>query len=131
MNRKMMQKEDVALLVNEFYRSVKKDPVIGYIFEDIEHFDWDVHIPIMISFWQTVLFHEGNYKGNPVRTHVDLNKHFPLTEEHFIRWKKLFFATLDTYFEGPKVDEAKKRVEAMEILLLYKIKESQKPGFIQ
>ncbi len=107
------------------------DEVIGYIFRDLEHFSWDTHIPVMIDFWCTLLLDEMAYKGNPMIKHIDLHRRTPLTQEHFTRWKHLFFATLDDLFEGERVNEAKKRVEAMEILMLMKIRDSEQQGFIQ
>jgi hemoglobin len=66
-----------------------------------------------------------------MRVHIELNKKFPLTPDHFKRWKKLFFETLDEHFTGPKILDAKKRVELMEVLIQTKIGQSKNPNFIQ
>lgn len=124
-------REDVELLVEEFYKKVKQDELIGYIFNNVENFNWDTHIPIMVSFWETILLDAGTYRGNPMLTHIQLNKKNPLLPEHFTRWKQLFFETLDENFTGVKVAEAKQRVESMAMLMQYKIDQSSKPGFIQ
>lgn len=131
MIKEITTREDITLLVESFYTRVKDDEVIGYIFRDLEHFSWDTHIPVMIDFWCTLLLDEMAYKGNPMIKHIDLHRRTPLTQEHFTRWKHLFFATLDDLFEGERVNEAKKRVEAMEILMLMKIRDSEQQGFIQ
>lgn len=131
MIKEITTREDITLLVESFYTRVKDDEVIGYIFRDLEHFSWDTHIPIMVNFWSTILLDEMSYKGNPMIKHIDLHRRTPLTQEHFTRWKHLFFATLDDLFEGERVNEAKKRVEAMEILMLMKIRDSEQQGFIQ
>jgi hemoglobin len=124
-------REDIELLVEEFYKKVKQDELIGYIFNNVENFNWDTHIPIMVSFWETILLDSGTYRGNPMLTHIQLNRKSPLSPEHFIRWKQLFFETLDENFVGSKVAEAKQRVESMAMLMQYKIDQSSKPGFIQ
>jgi hemoglobin len=78
-----------------------------------------------------MLLDEVTYKGNPMLSHIELNKRVPLKPEHFARWKQLFFETLDENFEGERVDEAKKRVLAMEALMQIKIAQSMNKGFIQ
>ncbi|HVW12588.1 MAG TPA: group III truncated hemoglobin [Mucilaginibacter sp.] len=124
-------REDIRLLVENFYSKVKNDDMIGDIFNDVLVFRWDTHIPIMIDFWDTVLLDGSSYRGNTMRVHIELNKVHPLKPEHFARWKKLFFETLDEHFAGDKANEAKSRVELMEVLIQTKIARSDDPNFIQ
>ena len=123
--------EDIKVLIDKFYEQVIADPVIGFIFTEVIELSWEKHIPIMNSFWNSILLGDTTYSGNPMIKHIDLHRRTPLTQEHFTRWKHLFFATLDDLFEGERVNEAKKRVEAMEILMLMKIRDSEQQGFIQ
>lgn len=127
----MENREDITLLVEDFYKKVIDDKIIGPIFNEVLFFSWDTHIPVMIDFWETMLLHTATYKGNTMRAHIELHKKFPLMPEHFKQWKKLFFETLDAHFKGPKVLDAKKRVEAMETLMQIKIAQSNNPNFIQ
>ncbi|MXV52794.1 sec-independent protein translocase TatC [Pedobacter sp. HMF7647] len=122
--------EDIKILIDSFYTKVQADETLGPVFNKAENFNWDTHIPIMYNFWETLLFAKTGYKGNPVRTHIELNRRVPLTDSHFSRWKELFFMTLDELFSGPKVNEAKAKVESMEVLMKIKIKASENPGFI-
>jgi hemoglobin len=131
MKKEIENREDIHLLVEDFYTKVMADDTIGPIFTETLFFKWDTHIPVMIDFWETMLLEKGIYKGNTMRVHIELNKKFPLTGIHFARWKKLFFETLDEYFTGAKVAEAKKRVELMEALMQTKIAQSNNPNFIQ
>ena len=121
----------IEYLVNEFYKKVKADELLGPIFNNEENFSWDEHIPVLINFWDSVLLGTASYRGNTMQKHLDLNKRTPLTSAHFDQWKKLFYETLDTFFEGPEIGIAKKRVESMAGLMQYKIQESSKKGFIQ
>lgn len=121
MKRDIESREDIEFLIDAFYTKVKKDDVIGYIFTDVVNLSWDKHLPIMYDFWESVLLNANKYRGNPMHTHLELNKKEPLTKEHFTRWKKLFFETLDEHFEGEKVALAKHRVEAMEAIMLLKM----------
>ena len=131
MKREISTREDIQLLVESFYARVMKDDLLGSIFNQLLYFKWDVHIPVMINFWSTMLLDEVSYKGNPMLTHIELDKSHPLTQAHFDRWRELFFETLDEHFTGERVDEAKRRVKAMEGLMLYKIEQSKKRGFVQ
>ncbi len=131
MKKEITTREDITLLVESFYTEVKEDDLIGYIFRDLNHFSWDTHIPVMINFWCTLLLDEMSYKGNPMLKHIDLHRQIPLNQAHFTRWKELFFKTLENHFIGDRVEEAKKRVNAMEILMLMKIRDSEQGHFIQ
>ncbi len=131
MKRPIENRDDVRMLVEDFYEKVKQDSIIGDIFNNTLFFKWDTHIPIMIDFWETVLLDGTSYRGNTMRAHIELNKMYPLKPEHFVRWKELFFETLDKHFAGEKVSEAKKRVELMEVLMQNKIAQSTGPNFIQ
>ncbi len=127
----IQNRQDIEFLVDEFYKKVRKDDLIGHIFNKVADISWDKHMPVMYSFWESMLLDVMTYKGNAMTSHIELSKKTPLTQEHFTRWKELFFETLDAYFEGDKVEEAKKWADNMEALMLYKIDQSKNPNFIQ
>ena len=131
MKKEIETREDISLLVENFYRKVMDDDLLEVIFKETLFFNRDTHIPVMIDFWETLLLKKASYKGNTMRAHIDLNKKFPLKPDHFKQWKKLFFETLDEHFTGRKVLEAKKRVELMEVLIQTKIAQSNNSNFIQ
>ena len=85
----------------------------------------------MVDFWETLLLDTTSYKGNTMRKHLELHRRTPLTDNHFDRWKSLFYDTLDNLFEGPAVAEAHKRVEAIAGLMQYKIGRLDEKGFVQ
>ena len=93
---------DIKKLINEFYNRVKEDDIIGYLFNDIAKVDWEKHLPIMYSFWEQILFHSGNYRGNAMQAHQRLHALSPLKPEHFERWLHLFNTTTDELFSGAK-----------------------------
>lgn len=109
--------EDIKLLVNTFYGKVREDDLLKDIFNDIIQDRWPQHLAKMYSFWQTVLLGERTYSGVPFRPHAQL----PVSEEHFNRWLKLFYETVDMYFTGERADEAKWRGNLMAEMFLYKI----------
>lgn len=124
-------REDIGVLVENFYRKVTGDEMIGEIFRDVLVFRWETHIPVMIDFWDSVLLGGASYRGNAMRVHIDLDKKHPLSPAHFGRWKKLFFETIDEHFAGKNADEAKMKTELMETLMLTRIDKSRGPNFIQ
>jgi len=105
-NRKPLEsRSDVQLLVNEFYSKVRKDTLIGPIFEDIAKVNWDEHLPKLTNFWSDLLLGEETYRGRPFPPHIPLN----LQVSHFERWLTLFLQTVDENFAGMKAEEAKQR----------------------
>jgi hemoglobin len=121
---------NIELMIDSFYTRVKADDVIGYIFNDMVQLSWQVHIPIMYNFWETILLGVANYKGNPMGPHIHLDKKETLKPEHFERWLELWHQTIDELFEGEKATEAKTRARHMAALIQFKVEESRKPGFV-
>jgi hemoglobin len=126
----LYNREAIELLVNTFYTKVKKDDLLAPIFNNAEYFSWDTHIPIMVNFWETLLLDTASYKGNTMEKHIQLNRRTPLTDEHFERWKDLFYTTLDELFHGPGVIEARKKVESISGLMQFKIKRADNKNLL-
>ncbi len=112
---------DIELFITAFYEKVKTDPVIGIIFTKIVQMDWVHHIPVIVNFWESILLDNPVYKRNAMAVHYDLNKKYPLKQEHFDAWLQLFNSTLDEMFTGPVVDLAKKRATGIASLMLFKM----------
>jgi len=113
--------KDVEFLVDEFYQKVVVDELIGKFFTIVVNFEWEVHIPIMVSFWETVLFGKASYKGNPMVKHVELNKLSKLEPVHFERWLKLWKETVNENFIGEKAQEAVTKAETIAKLMESKL----------
>lgn len=112
---------DIEFLIVEFYKKVVADDLIGKFFTIVVNFNWDLHIPIMISFWETVLLGKSSYKGNPMIKHIELNKLSKLEEVHFERWIKLWKETVNENFTGLKAEEALSKAETIAKLMQSKI----------
>ena len=109
--------EDIQLMVNSFYEKVRRNDLLGDIFNSIIQDNWDTHLEKMYRFWQTVLLSEHTYYGSPFAPHAKM----PIEQKHFERWKALFVDTVDEHFIGKKADEAKWRAEKMAEMFLMKI----------
>ena len=114
-------REDIELLVNSFYDKVREDDVIGYIFQQIIGNDWSHHLPVMYSFWETVLLNKASYIGNPIKKHIEIDKKLPLQQEHYDRWLQLWYKTLNSLFAGEVAETAKIRAAAMMQLIDMKV----------
>ena len=110
-------REDIELLVNTFYEAAKKDDLLGPVFNDKVK-DWDRHLGIMYTFWETVVLDAYTYKGTPFNQHANL----PIQETHFERWVQLFSAIIDELFEGPNATNAKQRAAQFGIVFWSKMK---------
>ncbi|GJM33335.1 MAG: hypothetical protein DHS20C18_23360 [Saprospiraceae bacterium] len=109
--------EDIQLMVDSFYAKVRKDDLLGNIFNGVIQDRWPAHLDKMYRFWQTVLLQDHTYYGSPFSPHVKL----PVTKKHFERWLQLFSETIEENFTGEKAKEAKWRAEKMAEMFLRKI----------
>ena len=75
-------------LVHGFYGKVRRDPVLGPIF-DARITDWEPHLERMVAFWSSVALMTGRYHGRPVPAHTSP----PIHGAHFDRWLGLFRKT--------------------------------------
>ena len=103
----IIDRRDVACLVNIFYDRVRADDMLGPIFDDIAHVDWPTHLPLMDDFWESVRLGTVTFKGAPLVVHCTLAKRTPLTSGDFNRWIALFHETVDDLFAGPTANHAK------------------------
>lgn len=120
MKKDIKGRKDIERLVNAFYDKVKKDNVIGYLFNDVAMVNWDEHLPKMYNFWENILFYTGNYSGSPMIVHRDLHSKSTMTKEHFNHWNQLFNETVDGLFEGEKAEEIKSRATNIAAVMMYK-----------
>jgi hemoglobin len=98
-------RENIIVLVDSFYAKVRRDELIGPVFNDIAQVDWDEHLPKLYNFWSDLLLGTDEYHGRPFPPHMPLG----LQIEHFERWLQLFLQTVDEHFTGVKALEAKQR----------------------
>ena len=124
MKKDISDRNDIERLVNSFYDRVKEDELIGYLFNDVAKVDWGLHLPIMYSFWEMMIFGTGGYKGDPMTKHIQLNQKTKLDTTHFERWKSIFVETVDQHFEGEKASTAKDRAIHIANLMLFKVEQS-------
>ncbi|MGN6487589.1 MAG: group III truncated hemoglobin [Devosia sp.] len=85
----------VAAVVESFYAQVRRDELIGPVFNRIIPADhWPQHIATITDFWSSMLLGTGRYMGRPMPKHLAIPE---LTDAHFARWLKLFRATAEAH----------------------------------
>lgn len=97
-----LTEESIRLLVDTFYDGVRRDEVLGPVFDQALHGDWAGHLPRMVDFWSTVLLGTGRFQGNVYGKHMALTG---ISREHFVRWLSLFKETVTRLFDEPAAQE--------------------------
>jgi hemoglobin len=98
---------DCERLVRTFYGRALTDPMIGWIFVDVAKLDLEAHVPVIASFWETILLGAHSYGGGAFRPHAALHARVPLRAGHFERWLVLWRTTVDELFAGERAELAK------------------------
>ncbi|MFK7952702.1 MAG: group III truncated hemoglobin [Ekhidna sp.] len=114
--KQIESREDISLLVNTFYGHIRKDELLGPIFNHhIEGDKWPAHLSMLTDFWEMNLFGTGQFTGKPGMKHIMVDRSLKegMKEDHFRQWVGIWFETLDSLFEGQKVALAKDRAVQM------------------
>jgi len=122
-------REEIILLVDHFYGKIRADELLGFIFDRVAGIDWDLHLPKMYNFWQTVLFRDGGYKGDPLAAHIKLLEKTPIGKEQFDRWLGLFEESVDDLFQGEKAEHIKNCAHDMANVINSRINKTPDPRF--
>ena len=121
MKKDISSREDLFLLVKKFYDKLLNDETISYLFTDIAKIDLDHHLPVLVDFWDSILFQSDTYRKNAMQPHLILNQKSPLQKHHFETWLRYFNNTVDELFEGEKAFIAKERAQSIATVMQIKL----------
>jgi hemoglobin len=96
-----LRDEELHALLVAFYEVVGRDALLAPYFAPV---DMAAHMPRIVDFWSTMLFHTGRYSGNAFRPHLDMPG---LTGAHFARWIAALEATVDARHAGAAAERMK------------------------
>lgn len=116
-------------LVNRFYEIVRKDANIGFIFEEIVQVNWELNLPNMYPFWETVLFRSGGDRGDPIAAHSKFVSKTEIGKAQFEHWLKLFRESVDSLFFGENARPIKRCAKDMANVIHGKMNGVQDPRF--
>lgn len=105
---------DLHALLEAFYATITRDPLLGPYFIDL---DMRAHMPRIVAFWSTILFHTGRYSDNAFRPHLAMPG---LTAAHFTRWVAMLEQTVNERFAGSTAERMK--VSALRIAVSMQIR---------
>lgn len=121
MKNDIQNRADLLQLVTRFYEKLLADPLISYLFTDVSKIDLSHHLPVLVDFWDNVLFQSDTYRKNAMQPHLDLHAQSPLTKEHFVTWLRYFKESVDELFDGEKAFLAKERATSIATVMQIKI----------
>lgn len=110
--------EDLQQLVAAFYKQVETHAVLSGYFKDV---NWDVHLPKMVRFWDSILFFSGAYNGKPMEVHEQLHAVMPLNPEVFDSWIALFCEVVDLHFEGLNATQLKNKARSIATVMRLRV----------
>ena len=64
MSRDIENREDLLLLVKRFYNKLLADASISYLFTEIAKINLEHHLPVLVDFWDSILFQSDTYQKN-------------------------------------------------------------------
>ena len=117
---------DVERLVRAFYGKAMEDELIGWLFTDVAHLDLEEHVPVITSFWETVLLGDRSYYGGAFGVHAKLHEKAELKQAHFERWLVLWCRTVDELYDGERAAMAK--VHGLRVATAFSSRLASYPG---
>jgi hemoglobin len=104
-------RENIEIMVLNFYHRVLKDDIVGPFFiaklgDDMSNDFWQPHLKLLVDFWASIALGDPSYRGNPFAPHMYLGE---LKKETFEQWLVLFYATLDEVYEPQTANQFKER----------------------
>jgi len=114
MKKQLQTREDIAFLVRTFYEKVRADQELGPFFNETIT-DWEGHFEKLTDFWETSLFANRKYHGNPVTVHAEVDRKFGnrITTNDFGIWINYWLETIDEHFEGNHAEILKEKARRM------------------
>ncbi|WP_196890482.1 group III truncated hemoglobin [Aureivirga marina] len=124
MKNDIQNREDLYLIVSEFYKKLLNDAEMHHFFSEIVANDsLEEHLQVLVDFWDNILFYSNTYHKNAMQPHLEKNEEFPFERKHFQKWLDFFKQTVDENFEGENAHVIKNR--ATSIATVMEIKVSQ------
>ena len=118
-------REDLHLIMRNFYVKLLNEPEINFIFTDVAKIDLEPHLVDLVNFWEQILFNKGSYQKNVLQIHLDINSKLNFTQTHFSIWLKYFNSSIDENFKGQNAENMKTRALAIATVMQIKMTNRQ------
>lgn len=112
----------LALLVDRFYGKVRKDSLLGPLFEAAIS-DWPEHLERMAHFWSSVMLTSGRYKGNPMAAHLKHREAVrpPMFERWLDLWSETAWEMLDEAGAEGVIAKAERIAESLRLGMFFRL----------
>ena len=114
-------RNDIQTLMESFYNKALTDELIGFFFTEVAPLDMETHMPLIVDFWETVVFGVAKYKGNVFQVHQHIHQLSAFKTEDFTRWVLLFQQTVNELFTGSNAEMIKQKAESIATVMRIKL----------
>jgi len=121
MKKDITSRKDLQLLVTCFYEKLLNDKSISYLFTDMAKINLEHHLPVLVDFWDSILFQSDTYQKNAMQPHLQLHQKSPLEKHHFETWLRYFKESVDELFTGDNAFIIKERATSIATVMQIKI----------
>ena len=117
-----MTESQLNILVDRFYAEVRKDALLGPIFNGAI-VDWPEHLEKLAAFWSSVMLTSGRYKGQPMVAHLKHREAIrPAMFERWLElWRKTARETLDERGAAAVIGKAERIAESLQLGMFFKL----------
>ncbi len=115
-------REDILLIMREFYDLLLADDNINYFFTKVTDVDQHLehHFEVLATFWEQSLFLKGGYSNNMFQIHRDLNDKQTFTKEHYKIWLEHLDSAIAKNFSGKYAEQMKTSALSMATMMQIK-----------
>lgn len=122
MKKDIENREDLYLILSDFYKKLLSDHEMKHFFEKFNTKNsLEEHLHILVDFWDNILFYSNTYKKNAMLPHIELNKFKPFKKLNFDIWLNHFSQSIDDNFTGENAEIAKNRARSIATVMQLKI----------
>ena len=119
----IQSREDLFIIVNNFYVDLLKSKELSHFFEAFrDEVILKHHLETLVDFWDNTLFYSGTYKKNAIKPHIDIHAEKGIHSFHFDQWLSLFNKAVDTNFKGENANTIKSRALSIATVMRLKLK---------
>ena len=101
--------EEIRIFVDTFYSAVRRDDLLGSIFNESIGDNWPSHQQKMYTYWENVLLNDYVPADSKYAAHSGMS----LDKIHYKRWIQLFEENVDFHYKGPIADKARQLARKM------------------
>jgi hemoglobin len=121
MTKDISTREDLFIIVNDFYSDLLESKELSHFFEAFKNEEaLEHHLNTLVDFWDNTLFYSGTYQRNAMKPHLRINRKKGMAVSDFDLWLKLFSKAVDHNFKGQNAEAIKNK--ALSIATVMKLK---------